>query len=78
MTGRSRRSTASTSRPDATFRFVNIARWESLERFQAAHDGDEFRRVVSMAGWSEFPSSPALYEVVVEHDAQASGPGEVI
>jgi heme-degrading monooxygenase HmoA len=55
--------------PDAHYRFVNVARWESLEAFQAAHATEEFRRVVGAPGWEEFPSSPSLYEVVVEHDA---------
>jgi heme-degrading monooxygenase HmoA len=55
--------------PDAHYRFVNVARWESLEAFQAAHGTEEFRRVVGAPGWEAFPSSPALYEVVVEHEA---------
>jgi heme oxygenase (mycobilin-producing) len=55
--------------PDAAYRWVNVAQWESLERFQAAHDTDEFRRLVSLEAWREFPSSPALYEVVFEHAA---------
>lgn len=56
--------------PDAQYRFVNVARWASLTDFEAAHQTDEFRTVVGQPGWSEFPSNPALYEVVVEHDAQ--------
>jgi heme-degrading monooxygenase HmoA len=52
--------------PDAPHRFVNVARWASLQEFQAAHATDEFRRLVSQEGWREFPSSPALHEVVVE------------
>lgn len=51
--------------PDARFRFVNIARWMSLEDFQAAHD-DGFRAMVQQPAWSAFRSSPALYEVVHE------------
>ena len=51
--------------PDARFRFVNVARWESLEDFNAAHD-EGFRTLVSQPAWAAFPSSPALYEVVHE------------
>lgn len=53
---------------DARFRFINIARWASLEEFQAAHD-DGFRALVNQPAWTEFRSSPALYEVV--HEAEA-------
>jgi heme-degrading monooxygenase HmoA len=55
--------------PDADYRFVNVARWETLRDFQAAHDTDECRRVISQEGWKEFPSNPALYEVIVGVDA---------
>ncbi len=51
--------------PDAQFRFVNVARWESLEDFNAAHD-EGFRALVSQPAWAAFRSSPALYEVVHE------------
>ncbi len=47
-------------RPDARFRFVNVAEWESPQDFQAAVGSDEFRQIAEGAG----PSSPALYEVV--------------
>jgi heme-degrading monooxygenase HmoA len=57
--------------PDAAHRFVNVARWASLQEFQAAHATDEFRGLVSQEGWREFPSSPALHEVVVEDAADA-------
>ncbi len=50
---------------DAQFRFVNVARWESLEDFNAAHD-EGFRALVSQPAWAAFRSSPALYEVVHE------------
>ena len=55
--------------PNASHRFVNVARWESAEQFEAAHQGDEFRHLVSRPSWREFPSSPSLYEVVAEHQA---------
>lgn len=54
--------------PDAKYRFVNVARWASIEDFQAAHDAG-FQALVSKPAWSEFRSSPALYEVV--HQASA-------
>lgn len=57
--------------PDAQYRYVNVARWASLADFEAAHQTEEFLRVVGQPGWSEFPSNPTLYEVVVDHDAQA-------
>ena len=60
--------------PDAQYRFVNVARWASLADFEAAHRTEEFQRVVGQPGWSEFPSNPALYEVVVDHDAEALTP----
>ena len=62
--------------PDAQYRFVNVARWASIAQFHAAHQTDEFRRLVSQRAWSEFRSSPALYEVVVEHERQAGPRGQ--
>lgn len=53
--------------PDARYRFINVATWASAKEFYAAHQGDEFFRAVSKPGWEEFPSNPALYEVVIEH-----------
>jgi heme-degrading monooxygenase HmoA len=55
--------------PDASFRFVNVVRWASMQHFQAAHD-DGFRALVSQPAWSAFRTHPALYEVV--HSAQAA------
>jgi heme-degrading monooxygenase HmoA len=46
--------------PDARFRFVNVAEWESPQDFQAAVGSEEFRQIASGAA----PGSPALYEVV--------------
>ena len=54
--------------PAARFRFVNVVRWESAERWQAAH-GDEFRKLVAQPVWADFQSVPALYEVVSEHQS---------
>ena len=55
--------------PDAAYRFVNVAVWESEAYFQAAHD-DGFRALVSQPAWAEFRSHPALYEVF--HEASRS------
>ena len=46
--------------PDARFRFVNVAEWESPQDFQAAVRSPEFQEMV--AGTP--PGHPALYEVV--------------
>ena len=51
---------------DTTYRFVNVANWDSIEQFRAAHATPEFRDVVGQPAWAQFPSSPALYEVVTE------------
>lgn len=55
-------------RPDARYRFVNLAEWESVGHWQQAHD-DGFRALVSGPEWADFPSTPALYEVVHENSA---------
>ncbi len=57
--------------PDAKFRFVNYAEWESAEDWRAAHD-DGFRQRVSRPEWSDFSSTHALYEVV--HSGGAAEP----
>lgn len=48
---------------DARYRYVNVAEWESAEAWRDAHD-DGFRTLVGQPQWREFPSVPALYEVV--------------
>ncbi len=45
--------------PDARFRFINIAEWESPQNFQAAVTSEEFRELAQRG----VPGSPALYEV---------------
>ena len=47
-------------RPDARFRFINVAEWSSPQDFEAAFTSEEFREIAKGAG----PGSPALYEVV--------------
>ena len=54
--------------PDARYRYVNVARWESAQQFQAAHD-EGFRALVNRPEWAAFKTIPALYEVV--HEAQS-------
>ena len=58
--------------PDAQYHFVNVANWASLDHFRAAHALDRFRELVSQPAWSEFPSSPALYEVVAQYGSTAT------
>ena len=57
--------------PDAKFRFVNVAEWESPSAFQAAVASEEFR---AMAGRGP-ANYPALYEVAatIEPDSAPSG-----
>ncbi len=43
--------------PQAPYRFVNIADWESAEQFEAAHD-EQFRNLVAKLEWREFRSTP--------------------
>lgn len=57
--------------PDARFRFVNVAQWNSMAEFQAAHD-EGFRALVSQPQWAPFRSLPGLYEVVHEGQAESS------
>lgn len=57
--------------PDATYRFVNVARWESAADFHASHDGG-FRALVSRPVWAPFRSHPGLYEVVHEGQAETA------
>jgi heme-degrading monooxygenase HmoA len=49
--------------PDARFHLINIAEWESAEKFLAAINSDEFKRLTEGA-MAEFPHYPELYEVI--------------
>jgi len=49
--------------PQAKFRFVNVAEWESPQHFQAAMRSEAFQQI---ARKMPFAGSPALYRVVVE------------
>jgi len=59
--------------PGTHYRYINVATWASAEQFQAAHANPEFRALVGQPAWSEFPSSPALYEVVTESASAPRG-----
>jgi heme-degrading monooxygenase HmoA len=52
--------------PGTEYRYVNVARWASDAEYRAPHGTDEFRRLVSQEAWREFPSTPVLYEVVLD------------
>ena len=47
--------------PDARFRFVNVAEWETAEDFRAARTHPEFVRIGED---TPFRSYPALYEQI--------------
>ena len=47
--------------PDARFRFVNVAEWESPQAFAAAVGSEGFR---DLARNNPFPNGPALYRIV--------------
>jgi heme-degrading monooxygenase HmoA len=49
--------------PDADFRFVNVALWQSAQLFQAATSKPEFRNAPV-----PFPFHASLYEVVREDE----------
>lgn len=48
---------------DAPYRWVNVAVWETEQDFRAAHGTAEFRHLVTVPEWAEFPSVPTLFEV---------------
>ncbi len=48
--------------PEAQFRFVNIAEWESPEQWQAAVHTQPSEMIRPMLQWTAYP---ALYEVVI-------------
>jgi heme-degrading monooxygenase HmoA len=54
---------------DAVYRYVNYVEWESDEAWAAAHDAG-FRALVSDPAWSEFTTTPALFEIVHEGSAE--------
>ena len=46
--------------PQARFRFVNVAEWQTAQQFQAAVTDDAFTRLAQNSP----PNYPSLYEVV--------------
>jgi len=48
--------------PQAKFRFVNVAEWESPQHFQAAMRSEAFQQI---ARKMPFAASPALYRIAV-------------
>ena len=51
--------------PDARFRFVNIAVWESAEHIKAAHD-ERFRELISRPELDGITAHPGIYEIISE------------
>ncbi len=49
--------------PQAKFRFVNVAEWESPQHFQAAMRTEAFQQIRQKM---PFPAYPALYRVIAE------------
>ncbi len=49
--------------PQAKFRFVNVAQWESAQHFQAAMSKETFQKAIQQMNYVAYP---ALYEVVAE------------
>ena len=50
----------------ATFRFINVAEWESPQHFQAALSTETFQQLSHQMPWI---AHPALYRVVTEAGA---------
>jgi heme-degrading monooxygenase HmoA len=59
--------------PDATFRFVNVAEWESPAAFQAAIGQPSFP-----GREMPFSAHPGLYQVVAEDPPPGEDPGGVV
>ena len=51
--------------PGAKFHFINVARWESPEAFQAAVTSPEFQELTKSTV-ENFPHHPALYTLIRE------------
>jgi len=56
---------------NAAYQFVNVVQWRSEAEYQAAHRSPEFLEQVQAPEWQEFPNRPALYEVILEANAEA-------
>jgi heme-degrading monooxygenase HmoA len=55
--------------PQAKFRFVNVAEWESPQHFQAAMSSEAFQQ---SRGKMPFTAFPALYRVIAEEQKPPS------
>ena len=55
--------------PQARFRFVNVAEWESPQHFQAAMSSEAFQQ---SRGKMPFTAFPALYQVIAEEQKPPS------
>jgi heme oxygenase (mycobilin-producing) len=55
--------------PQARFRFVNVAEWESPQHFQAAMRTEAFKQISQKMSVT---ASPALYRVIVEEEKPSS------
>jgi quinol monooxygenase YgiN len=55
--------------PQARFRFVNVAEWESPQHFQAAMGTEAFEQISRKI---PFTASPALYRVIAEEQKPPS------
>src|ERR1700674_2140984 len=55
--------------PQAKFRFVNVAEWESPQHFQAAMRTEAFEQISQKM---PFTASPALYRVIAEEQKPSS------
>src|SRR5260370_40030815 len=49
--------------PQAKFRFVNVAQWESAQHFQTAMSKEAFQKGI---GQMNYVAYPALYEIIAE------------
>jgi heme-degrading monooxygenase HmoA len=50
--------------PDARFRFINYAQWESAEAHRAALNSDGMRAFMARPLWTELKKTYALYEAI--------------
>lgn len=56
--------------PGASHRYVNLAHWDSVDDWRAAHD-EGFRGLVQQPQWRDFPSQPAVYDATPVHAGPA-------
>lgn len=51
--------------PEALYRFINVAQWQSPQKFQAAVGSDAFRQITQRT-MGNAKGRPSLYRVVAE------------